>query len=397
MSNKKFISPHRGIVSPLDLSSAFWFEDTDEAAKWFADPTADEYGYVRMGNPTVTRLEKSLANMEEGAELGSVWSENSGLTAVMHLLIGCLANRPFDRRRVVTTSNLYGGTVHQFHLWADKFGFDIVFVENPFDLSAWEDEINERTALVFAESPSNPGGGVVDIEPLAEIAHKVGAWLAVDNTLAGPIQKPLIWGADVVLYSSTKSLNGLSIGMGGVIIGSPKFVEEMEGPLNEWHSGIGTIMGPVPAFFTNLSVDEDVEEIMWRFSANALEVSHFLSEQGLKVHYPLLPESPYYVLAQKYMPEGAGGVLSFEMQSYEDAKRITETLPDRERTFLAPHLGDRRYNLIIHPASTTHSKLSENELRAANITPELVRLSVAAGRRRNNAFIDRFAQVLNQL
>src|SRR3989338_406956 len=370
----KIRDPFHSIVPPLYLGVSYGFDTVHQGAKIFDDPACG-YAYGRMGNPTVTAFEHWLASVEEVKE-GSVWATSTGLSALVLLFLGLTAKSLGRGKRVVVSSYIYGGSFHQLQLWHNDHGYEIVFVDNPFDLSSWEKAISPGAAFVFMETPANPTIDVFDIEAIAKIAHRYNTFLVVDNTVAPILQKPLKLGADAVLYSVTKALNRQSTGMGGALIGSPRFLEETEKILNDYHVSTGAIMHPLSAYLTflnrtTLSRDMDL------FSKNALEVAEFLERHPKvkKVHYPFLSGNPQYTLARQQMT-GGGGLLSFEMQSFEAACKLVESLCLAR---MAPHLGDENENLIIHPASTTHSKLSPQELLQVNIPQELVRLSVSLG------------------
>jgi len=217
---------------------------------------------------------------------------------------------------------------------------------------------------------------IFDIRSIAQIAHKHNTFLIVDNTVTPVLQKPLELGADAVLYSATKALNRQSTGLGGAIIGSPRFMEETEKVLSDYHISTGAIMHPLSAYFILLN-RTTLRRDMELFSKNALKVAEFLEKHPKvrQVHYPFLPNNADYSLARRQMT-GGSGLLSFELGSFKAAVRLVESL---QTVRLAPHLGDENENLIIHPASTTHSKLSLEELKKVRISPELVRLSVSLG------------------
>lgn len=282
------------------------------------------------------------------------------------------------KRRIVTSPYIYGGSYHQLQLLAAGHGIETVFVKEPHNLASWREVLTEYTAFVFLETPSNPNADIFDIRAIAQIAHQAGTILVVDGTLGVTLQYPLALGADAVLHSATKALNRQSTGLGGVIVGSKSFLASYEAILNDYLVSLGAIMHPLSAWFI-LNDRFTLEGDMVRFSENAHSVAAFLVMAGVKkVNYPALYDSETYSLRSVQMPQGIGGVFSFEMRSYDDAKRFVEAVTRGDNVYLAPHLGDVRY-LMIRPASTTHAKLSEAEMRAVNITPELVRFSVGLG------------------
>lgn len=305
------------------------------------------------------------------------WATNSGLTALALLVLGLTHGS--GKRHIVTSPSLYGGSYHQLQLFARGHDIRMRFVKNPHNLAEWDKAIGNSTAFVFLETPSNPNADIFDIERIAGIAHRVGVPLVVDGTLGVTLQHPLALGADAVLHSVTKALNRQSTGLGGVLVGSREFVARYEEILNDYLVSIGAIMHPLSAWFP-LNSRFTLERDMVVFSENARTVASFLV--GLthvkKVNYPEFYENGMYSLEGRQMPRGIGGLFSFEMRSFEEAKRFVEELTKLPYVHLAPHLGDARY-LVIHPASTTHAKLSESEMREVNITPELVRFSVGLG------------------
>ncbi|OGN08910.1 MAG: hypothetical protein A3J46_02520 [Candidatus Yanofskybacteria bacterium RIFCSPHIGHO2_02_FULL_41_11] len=373
MRNKP-VDPFCSIVPPLYLGISYEFNSVEKGAQIFEDPALG-YAYWRMGNPTVTAFEKWLAKVE-GVKEGSVWATSSGLSAVSLLFWGLTAKSLGRPKKVVISPYIYGGSFHQLQLWQNNHDCEVVFVDDPFNLSSWEKEIKSGAAFVFLETPTNPTLDIFDIRSIAQIAHKHNTFLIVDNTVTPVLQKPLELGADAVLYSATKALNRQSTGLGGAIIGSPRFMEETEKVLSDYHISTGAIMHPLSAYFILLN-RTTLRRDMELFSKNALKVAEFLEKHPKvrQVHYPFLPNNADYSLARRQMT-GGSGLLSFELGSFKAAVRLVESL---QTVRLAPHLGDENENLIIHPASTTHSKLSLEELKKVRISPELVRLSVSLG------------------
>jgi len=375
--------PGRDLVPPLHLSVVYEFDTLAEGAEVFSTAGAG-YAYSRMGNPTVTLFEKMMTALEDGAPItvkdsvlekheNRAWATNSGLTALNLLVFGLTHGN--KKRRIVTSPCIYGGSYHALQLFAAGHGIEVVFVKKPLLLSEWVGAITKDTAFVFLETPSNPNAEVFDIGAIARIAHHAGTELVVDGTLGVALQYPLALGADAVLHSVTKALNRQSTGLGGVLVGSCEFCARHEEILNDYLVSTGAIMHPLSAWFP-LNNRFTLERDMRAFSENALRVAQFLTGQPKvkKVNYPGL-SSDMFSLEAVQMRGGTGGLLSFEMKSFEAAKRFVEELTRRNNVYLAPHLGDVRY-LVIHPASTTHAKLSEEAMRAVNIPPELVRFSV---------------------
>ena len=371
---KKPNDPFNSIVPPLYLGVSYGFDTVRHGAEIFEN-SACGYASGRMGNPTVTAFERWLADME-GVGEGSVWATSTGLSALALLFWSLTSNSLGRGKRVVVSPHIYGGSFHQLQLWSKEHDREIVVVEDPFSLSSWEKAISPGAAFVFLETPANPTVDIFDIWEISNISHRYNPFLVVDNTVAPVLQKPLALGADAVLYSVTKALNRQSTGLGGALVGSPYFLEETERVINDYHVSIGAIMHPFSAYLTLLN-RTTLSRDMMLFSENALLVAKFLEghQKVRKVNYPFLPTSSQYALARMQMT-GGGGLLSFEMHSFEAACTLVESV---RSALMAPHLGDENENLIIHPASTTHSKLSPEQLTSVNISPELVRLSVSLG------------------
>jgi len=304
---------------------------------------------------------------------------------------------------IVSTTSLYGGTYNLFHYTLPKLGINVRFVDAA-DYDGLRAAINEKTKALYTENLGNPKMDISDIEQLAEIAHENNVPLIVDNTTPSPaLCRPVEWGADIVVNSATKFIGGHGTSIGGIIVDAgrfdwkasdrfPDFTEpdpsyhgvsytEAFGPLAfiikarvQGLRDTGGCLSPFNAFLMLQGV-ETLHLRMQRHSENALAVARFLQqhERVEWVNYPGLESSPYYHLAQKYMPKGAGAVLTFGIKGgYEAGKEFINSL---KLFSLLANLGDAK-SLVIHPASTTHQQLSEAEQRATGTTPELVRLSV---------------------
>ena len=379
---------------PIYQTTSYVFEDTDSAAAYF---NLQEYGntYSRIMNPTVAAFEERIANLDDGA--GAV-AFASGLAAQSAALFTLL--QPGDH--VVASSALYGGTITQLKHVLGKLSVGLDFV-NPDDLDAWRSAITAETKLLFAETIGNPGGNVLDIERVAEIAHSHDCPLLIDNTFATPyLCRPLGWGADIVVYSATKFLGGHGTSLGGAVVDSGKFnwsngrFPVVADPSPAYHGlafhetfgvygylmklrsetlrDLGAAISPFNAFLLAQGM-ETLPLRMRQHVANAKTVAEFLQAQpGVsRVSYPGLPDSPHHALACKYLPEGAGAVFCFDLPGgREDGTTFIESLT------LFSHLanvGDAK-SLVIHPASTTHRQLSDAELSSAGIGPGTIRISV---------------------
>ena len=379
---------------PIYQTSAFVFDDTADAAARFA---LQKYGniYSRLANPTVASFEERIASLEGG--LGAV-ATASGLSA-QYITFASLAGAG---DHIVASANLYGGSITQLDVTLRRFGVETTFIQSsdPADYAA---AITDRTKLVFAETVANPSGEIADIEGLAAVAHAAGIPLVIDSTIATPyLNRPFEWGADIVIHSATKFLGGHGTTLGGVVVESGRF---------NWHSEKFPLFGePVPtygglqwsgnfgeyAFLTRLRAEQlrdigptlaphsafllaqGVETLPYRIQAhvdNARAVAEWLDADPRieSVLWAGLPAHPHHDRALKYLPKGPGSVFSFEVKGGRTAgQKFIESLN------LASHvanIGDAK-TLIIHPASTTHAQLTEQQLIDAGVLPGVVRISV---------------------
>jgi O-acetylhomoserine (thiol)-lyase len=387
--------PYTGAsVVPLYQSSAFAFEDTETAAAYF---NLQEYGniYSRIMNPTVAAFEERVANLEGG--VGAV-AFASGMAAQVGAFFTMLA--PGDH--IVASRSIYGGTITQLKITFAKLSIDVSLVD-PDDLDAWRAALRPNTKALFAETIGNPGGNVLDITAVAGVAHEHGAPLVIDNTFASPyLCRPIEWGADIVVHSATKYIDGHGTSIGGIVVDAGKFdwssgpFATVTAPSAEYHGlefyetfgmygylmklraetlrDLGAALSPFHAFLYMLGL-ETLPVRMERHVRNALGVARFLAQHPMveRVRYAGLPENPYYALAQKYLPQGPGAVFAVDLKGGRTAgRRFIEALT--LWTHLA-NVGDTK-SLVIHPASTTHRQLSDEELPATGVTPGTVRLSV---------------------
>lgn len=379
---------------PIYVSSAFVFDDTADAAARFA---LQKYGnvYSRLSNPTVASFEERVASLEGG--LGAV-ATSSGLAA-QYITFASLAGAG---DHVVASASLYGGSVTQLDVTLRRFGVDTTFVHSsdPADFAA---AITDKTKFVFAETIANPSGEIADIEGLAEVAHAAGVPLIIDSTIATPyLNRPIEWGADIVVHSATKFLGGHGTAMGGVVVESGRFDWDSDrfplftqpvptyGGL-EWSGNFGEYafltrlraeqlrdIGPTLAPHSAFLLAQGVETLPFRVQAhvdNARAVAEWLDADDRieHVYWAGLPAHPHHDRARKYLPKGPGSVFSFVVKGGRDVgQRFIESVN------LASHLaniGDAK-TLVIHPASTTHAQLSEQQLHDAGVLPGLVRISV---------------------
>jgi O-acetylhomoserine (thiol)-lyase len=379
---------------PVYLSSGFVFENTDDAANLFA---LQKYGtiYSRISNPTVASFEERMASLEGG--LGAV-ATSSGQSA-QFLTFAALAGAGDN---IVASSSLYGGTITQLDVSLRRFGVETTFVRggDPADYAA---AITDRTKLVFTELLSNPSCEVADIRGLADVAHAAGVPLVVDATTATPyLCRPIEHGADVVVHSATKFIGGHGTTIAGVVVeagtfdwGNGRFPVMTEptssyGGIRWWDNfgeygfltklrseqlrDVGACLDPMSAFLL-LQGLETLPQRMREHVANAQRVAEWLDadERVSWVRYAGLPGHPHAERARRYLPNGAGAVFSFGVVGGRDAgRRFIESV--RLCSHLA-NIGDVR-TLVIHPASTTHQQLSDEQLAAGGVPPDLVRISV---------------------
>jgi O-acetylhomoserine (thiol)-lyase len=381
-------------ATPIYQTTAFVFEDADHAAALF---NLQVFGniYSRIMNPTNAVLEERVAALENGRAGLACASGHAAQLMVFHTLMS-----PGDE--IVSARQLYGGSINQFSQSFAKFGWHVKWADstNPDSFKA---QITDKTKAIYAESIANPGGLITDIEALAKIAHDAGVPLVIDNTLASPyLIRPIEWGADIVTHSATKFLGGHGNSMAGVIVdggkfdwGSGKFPTLSE-PNPSYHGmrmwetfgdmafaittrvfalrDLGPSLSPMNAFLV-LTGTETLPLRMQKHCDNALAVAKWLKANPKVewVNYAGLPDNPSYKLHQKYCPKGAGSVFTFGLKGgYEAGIKLVNSVK------LFSHLanvGDTR-SLIIHPASTTHRQLSDEDRAKAGAGNDVVRLSI---------------------
>jgi O-acetylhomoserine (thiol)-lyase len=382
--------------TPIYQTTAYVFDDVDHAASLF---NLQNFGYIysRLTNPTVSVLEERLASLEGGrAAVCAASGHAAQLLAFFSLM------EPGDE--FIASRSLYGGSITQFAHAFKKFGWICRFVD-PADPQNFAAALAPKTKAIFCEALANPGGSVVDIEPIAAIAKAARIPLMVDNTLATPfLCRPFDWGADIVLHSTTKFLAGHGNAMGGAVIESGRFdwlgaggkFPSMTEPDPAYHGlkvaetfgdfgysmktravglrDLGPTMAPLNAFLTITGI-ETLHLRMARHVANAQAVAEYLAAHPAVawVSYAGLKTSPYHALAKKYLPQGPGAVFTFGVKGGFDAGvRIVEGV---ELFSHLANVGDTR-SLIIHPASTTHRQLTQAQQIAAGAGPDTIRLSV---------------------
>jgi O-acetylhomoserine (thiol)-lyase len=379
---------------PIYQTSSYVFDDTEHAANLFA---LQRFGniYTRIMNPTTAAFEERVAALEGGS---AAVAASSGMAAQMVTMMTLL--RPGDE--IVASSSLYGGTHTQFDLTLRTWGVQTHFIDST-DPENYRRAITPRTRVLYGETIGNPRGDVLDIRAIADIAHEAGIPLVVDSTFATPyLCRPFEHGADIVVHSATKFIGGHGTSIAGVLVESGKFpwdngkFPHMVDPSPGYHgvrfyetfgdfafamkARTETIRdtGPSISPFNSFMLLQGLETLslrMDRHCQNALRVAQFLKEHPAVswVRYPGLPDDPSHALAQRYLPRGAGAIFTFGVKGgYEAGKTVINSV--RLFSHLA-NVGDAR-SLIIHPASTTHQQLSEEDQLAGGVTPDMIRLSV---------------------
>lgn len=382
-------------VLPIYQSATYKYDDPDTLEALFA-LKADGHLYSRISNPTVGALEEKYAKLEGG--VGAV-ATASGQSAILYAVLNvCKAGD-----HLISVTSLYGGTVNLFSVHLKNLGIEVTFVEP----DASEEEILSKakanTKAIYGETIGNPGLNVLDLDKFSSVAKKIKVPFIVDNTVATPYHcNPFEHGANIVVHSTTKYSEGHAQTIGGIVVDGGNF-DWTNGKFNDFtepdpsYHGIkyvesfgdaayivklrvtllrdlGACMSPFNAYLTNLGL-ETLHLRMERHSKNALEIAQWLTTQEKVswVNYPLLEGSKYYNLAKKYLKGGASGLLTFGIKGgIENAKEFSRGL---NLIALAVTLGDAR-SCLLHPATTSHSQLNEEELLASGVTPDLLRLSV---------------------
>lgn len=386
------------VVTPIYQTTSYVFDDAQHAADLFSLSRAGNI-YTRITNPTTAVLEARIADLEGGSGALALASGQAAETFAILNIAGA-------GDHIVSSTSIYGGTFNLFKYTFAKLGIDVTFVEDQNNPDAWRAAAKENTKLFFGETIGNPAVNILDIEAVANVAHEVGVPLIVDNTIATPfLIRPFEHGADIVVHSATKFLGGHGAVIGGVIVDGGTFpwdehkdrfpgLSEPDpsydglsytgalGNANAFHTkarvqllrDIGASIAPASSWQILQGV-ETLSLRMERHVSNATAIASWLQGHAevQNVNYAGLESSPWNALAQRYAPNGAGAILSFELRGGVEAGRKLV-----ERVQLFSHLaniGDVR-SLIVHPPSTTHSQLTPEQLLASGINPGLVRLSV---------------------
>jgi len=381
-------------ATPIYQTASYLFDNTEHAASLFNLQTFGNI-YTRLMNPTTAMFEERMSALEGGR---AAVAASTGMAAQMTALLTILK----EGDEIVSSSTLYGGTVTQFALTFKRMGIKAVFVDSD-DPENYRKAITSRTKALYGEIIGNPNNNVLDIEPIAAIANQHGIPLVIDNTIASPyLCRPIEHGADLVVHSATKFICGHGTSMGGVVIESGKFdwgngnFPDMTEPSQGYHGirfwetfgdfgytmkarcetlrTLGPTLSPFNAFMM-LQGLETLPIRMERHVSNTMALLEHLKQHHLVtwVKYAGDPDSPYHALSEKYLPRGAGSVFTFGIRGGQAAgAKFIESV-----SFLShlANIGDAK-TLVIHPASTTHRQLSEEEQIAAGITPDMVRISV---------------------
>jgi len=347
--------------SPLFLTSSFCFDDAEEMRAAFADET-DANIYSRFSNPSVQEFVDRMCALE-GAEAG--FATASGMSAIVASFLSFLKKGD----HLLSCSSIFGSTHTIITKYLPKFGIEYTYVPAG-DQQQWEAAIRPNTKMIYLETPTNPGLDIIDLEAAGKLARKHNLILNVDNCFATPIgQTPVQYGADLVVHSATKWLDGQGRVLGGVVVGKKELVHE----IYLFCRSTGPSLSPFNAWILSRSL-ETLDVRMERHSSNALYIAEKLEQNPAIsfLKYPFLPSHPQHAIAKKQMLNG-GGILCFELKGgLEAGRKFLDNLKMLSKT---ANLGDTR-SIASHPASTTHAKLSPEERAAVNITPGLIRISV---------------------
>jgi len=382
-------------VLPIVQSTTYKYDSSEQVGRLF-DLEEDGFFYSRIANPTVDAVEKKIAALEGG--VGAMCTSSGQAASLIATINICSAGD-----HIVSTSAVYGGTMNLFAVTLKKLGIEATFVDPDATLEELQKAIQPNTKLVFIETIANPALIVSDIEKFAKLAHDNQIPLFVDNTFATPINcRPFEFGADIVVHSTSKYMDGHAVALGGVIVDSGNFDWDngkfpgLSTPDDSYHGliytkdigkaafitkarvqlmrDIGATPSPNNAFLLNLGL-ETLFLRMERHCSNAQMVAEFLerNEKITWVNYPGLPSNKYYDLAQKYMPKGSCGVISYGIKGgREAAMKFMDSL---KLAAIVVHVADTRTG-VLHPASTTHRQCSDQQLLDGGISPDLIRMSI---------------------
>ena len=381
---------------PIYQSTTYRYDSADFLGDLF-DLSAEGHIYSRISNPTLVEVEKKINALEGG--VGAMLTASGQSASLLAVLNICENGDNF-----LCSKTVYGGTYNLFFNTLQKFGIEAIVYDQTAVDSEIISKINEKTKLIFGETIANPSLRVFDIERFAKIAHTHNIPLMIDNTFPSPaLCRPFLYGADIIVHSTSKYLDGHAVAVGGVIVDSGNFDWEKSGKFgglsepDDSHHGViftkkfgkmayimkaraqllrdtGAIMSPQNAFLLNLNM-ETLSLRMKRHCENAIAIAEFLEkhEKVSWVNYPLLKSSKDYDLAKKYLPNGASGVISFGLKEGRDAAK--KVLENFKLITMVTHVCDNR-TCAVHPASTTHRQMNDEQLKNAGVSPEMIRLSV---------------------
>jgi O-acetylhomoserine (thiol)-lyase len=382
-------------VLPIYQSTTFKYDSSEHVGKLF-DLTEEGFFYTRLANPTVDCVERKIASLEGG--VGAMCTSSGQAASLIAVLNICSSGD-----HMISTSAIYGGTTNLFAVTLKRMGIEVTFVDPNASLEVLQKEIRDNTKLVFAETIANPALIVTDIEKFATFAHSNNIPLFMDNTFATPINcRPFEFGADVVVHSTSKYMDGHAVALGGVIVDSGNFNWDngkfpgLSTPDDSYHGMIytrdcgkaafitkarvqlmrdlGSAPAPNNAFLLNLGL-ETLHLRVERHCSNAQKVAEYLenNDKIAWVNYPGLKSNPYYTLAQKYLPNGSCGVISYGVKGGREA--AVKFMDSLKLAAIVVHVADARTG-VLHPASTTHRQLTDQQLIDGGISPDLIRMSI---------------------
>ncbi len=381
-------------VVPISMSTTYKYESTEAVGDLF-DLKADGFFYTRIGNPTVDAVEKKVAALEGG--VGAMMTSSGQAASLISIL-----NIATAGDHIISAIDIYGGTTNLLGVTLKKMGVDVTLMKLD-DLAEVEKNIRPNTKAIFAETLANPALNILDIQSVAALAHKHGLPLIIDNTFATPyLCRPIEWGADIVVHSTSKYIDGHAMSLGGIIIDSGKFDWAKSGkfdcltqPDPSYHGlsytesfgssayivkarvqlmrDLGSSISPMNAFLANVGL-ETLHLRMDRHSENALKVAQYLSRHPKvkSIVYPGLKTDKNYENCRKYLGGKGSGVITFELKSYEACVRFMDSL---KLACIVVHVADARTG-VLHPASSTHRQLTAEQLISGGISKETIRFSV---------------------
>jgi O-acetylhomoserine (thiol)-lyase len=382
-------------VLPIYQSTTYKYDSSEHVGRLF-DLAEEGFFYTRLSNPTVDCVEKKIAALEGG--IGAMCTSSGQAASLISVINICSAGD-----HMISAATIYGGTVNLFAVTLKRMGIEVTFVDPDAPLEELQKAVRENTKLVFTETISNPALVVADLEKFATLAHSNNIPLFVDNTFATPINcRPIEFGADIVVHSTSKYMDGHAVALGGVIIDSGNFNWDngkfpgLSTPDASYHGmvysrdcgraafivkarvqlmrDLGSAPSPNNAFLLNIGL-ETLHLRMERHCSNAQTVAeHLLNNDKIAwVNYPGLPNNKYYDLANKYLPQGSCGVISYGIKGGREA--AIKYMDSLKLAAIVVHVADARTG-VLHPASTTHRQLTDQQLVDCGITPDLIRMSI---------------------